>query len=83
MGYGLYSCTQGVNEWAGESIHWSPGSNDWNPMAGHFSQIVWKSTTHVGCGWADCAGKGPFEVCHYLPNGEWCSALLRLPLPSN
>jgi hypothetical protein len=49
---------------------------------GHFSQIVWKSTTSVGCATVDCsagglantgAGVSPwFTVCNYSPPGTSC-----------
>ena len=47
---------------------------------GHFSQIVWKSTTSVGCATVDCSASGLAEtgpgvprwltVCHYDPPGN-------------
>lgn len=45
---------------------------------GHFSQIVWKATTHVGCatvvcdslGNVDSSGSVPFTVCNYSPVGN-------------
>lgn len=45
---------------------------------GHFSQIVWKSTTHVGCATVTCPNLGnvdssepvPFTVCNYSPVGN-------------
>lgn len=45
---------------------------------GHFSQIVWKSTTEVGCatvvcdslGNVDASGSLPFTVCNYNPAGN-------------
>ena len=47
---------------------------------GHFSQIVWKATTHVGCATQDCSGKGLantggdvspyFTVCNYKSAGK-------------
>lgn len=46
---------------------------------GHFSQIVWQSTTNIGCATVDCsasgltntgAGVSPwFTVCNYKPAG--------------
>jgi hypothetical protein len=46
---------------------------------GHFSQIVWQSTTSIGCATVDCsasglantgAGVAPwFTVCNYQPAG--------------
>jgi hypothetical protein len=47
---------------------------------GHFSQIVWKSTTKIGCATYDCSGRGlantggsvppHFTVCNYSPAGK-------------
>lgn len=45
---------------------------------GHFSQIVWKGTTQVGCYTTVCSSLGnvdgesnvPFTVCNYSPAGE-------------
>jgi hypothetical protein len=43
---------------------------------GHFSQIVWKGTTQVGCATVVCSSLGnvtgsniPFTVCNYAPPG--------------
>jgi hypothetical protein len=45
---------------------------------GHFSQIVWKGTTHVGCWTKLCTKLGnvdgdsiPFTVCNYGPAGNF------------
>lgn len=46
---------------------------------GHFSQIVWKGTTHVACITHPCAKLGnvdssealPFTVCNYSPPGNF------------
>ena len=56
---------------------------------GHFSQIVWKSTTEVGCATVVCDKLGnvdsgsslPFTVCNYNPpgnsNGEYADNVLK------
>lgn len=44
---------------------------------GHFTQIVWKNTKHVGCSTVVCNSLGnvdsseplPFTVCNYDPPG--------------
>jgi hypothetical protein len=41
---------------------------------GHFSQVVWKGTTAIGCGSAPCGpgtsiGSGYFVACMYYPPG--------------
>lgn len=55
----------------------SPG---WNSAAGHFTQVVWKSTTLLGCAVATCSSglrgqgfswaKGTLVVCRYSPAGN-------------
>jgi hypothetical protein len=41
---------------------------------GHFTQLVWKSTTSTGCAAVNCTGKGGmdgfFLVCEYYPPGN-------------
>jgi uncharacterized protein YkwD len=36
---------------------------------GHFTQLVWKATTHVGCGMSQCGGMD-YWVCNYEPYGN-------------
>jgi hypothetical protein len=49
---------------------------------GHFSQIVWKSTTHVGCATQECPGglanvgsdvPPVFTVCNYRTPGNFAN----------
>jgi len=50
---------------------------------GHFSQIVWKGTTHVGCYTKDCSAQGLantggdvspyFTVCNYKSPGNFAN----------
>ena len=48
-----------------------------DPQASHFTQVVWKSSTQVGCAVQSCSGIfdasfGPakFFVCEYFPQGN-------------
>ncbi|HNN06058.1 MAG TPA: CAP domain-containing protein [Leptospiraceae bacterium] len=44
-----------------------PGSSS---KAGHFTQLVWKSTTEFGCGVAKSKSDRSFFVCNYNPPGN-------------
>ncbi|HSM51144.1 MAG TPA: CAP domain-containing protein [Thermoanaerobaculia bacterium] len=48
----------------------APGS-----FCGHYTQVVWRDTRAVGCGWAACElGRGrraAVWVCNYAPAGNW------------
>ena len=68
---------QGVQLWIDEKNHYNggplppdtPGSG---PQAiGHYTQMVWRTTTSVGCGTASGSGH-PFSilVCQYSPPGN-------------
>lgn len=59
---------------------------DTSDQWGHFTQIVWKSTTSVGCYTYDCTAQGLqktdanippfFTVCNYAPAGKFTLYLL-------
>jgi hypothetical protein len=48
-------------------------------VCGHYTQIVWKTTTRLGCGVALCDQNSPFMgfpkwefwVCNYAPPGNY------------
>ena len=43
----------------------------YSPDTGHFTQIVWKDSTEVGCGYKSCPGWwGYYMVCEYNPKGN-------------
>jgi uncharacterized protein YkwD len=39
-------------------------------QTGHFTQVVWTTTTQVGCGHVTCNGNDIY-VCNYDPAGNW------------
>ena len=45
----------------------------YNPNAGTFTQLVWKSTTKLGCGYA-CNGKNCYGICTYYPGGNYLNS---------
>jgi hypothetical protein len=54
------------DEVKGYSFH-QPG---FSMQTGHFTQVVWRGTTQVGCGMAQCKGNDVW-VCEYDPPGNW------------
>ena len=42
---------------------------NWKP-AGHYTQMVWRDTTRLGCGEAQCKGM-LMVVCNYDPPGNY------------
>ncbi|KAI0004287.1 CAP domain-containing protein [Russula compacta] len=72
-GTGKYTSTSAVEDWVSEASQYDPS----NPVPSHFTQVVWKATTSVGCGIQQCSGIFPAEyglatyiVCQYLPAGN-------------
>jgi len=40
-------------------------------VCGHYTQMVWRETTKVGCGLKKCPGMGAYIVCDYAKPGNW------------
>jgi uncharacterized protein YkwD len=65
---------QAVQMWADEARHYS-----YSPVyafeipTGHYTQMVWRKTTNIGCGFATCGSK-VIIVCRYSPPGNHIDA---------
>ena len=59
-----------VGMWAseGKRFRYSP-VYEFDIPTGHYSQVVWRTTTHVGCGMTKC-GRTAVVVCRYSPAGN-------------
>ncbi len=66
--------------WASENVNYNYASNSCpSGQCGHYTQMVWASTTQVGCGTTDCTTGSPFSefpqwtltVCQYSPPGNF------------
>ena len=71
---GAYHPEQMVGQWASERRWFAPGyfpnvsRRGWAAVA-HYTQIIWPTTTRVGCALASNA-RADFLVCHYAPAGN-------------
>ncbi|TWU74604.1 hypothetical protein ED733_000997 [Metarhizium rileyi] len=64
-----------VNMWGSERTMYNWASPNFYMNTGHFTQVVWKNTKTVGCGWKKCSGgpgkaNGFYVVCKYDPAGN-------------
>lgn len=59
-GTGNYTITDAINDWMSEASSYDPN----NPVASHFTQVVWKSTTQVGCATYTCPAGSIFDASY-------------------
>lgn len=55
-----------VNAWYSEGANYDYSSCS---VYDHFTQVIWKSTTQVGCAYKDCGGL--YIICSYNPAGNF------------
>ena len=72
---GAYSPEAMVGAWNGEKRYLRPGifpyvssTGNWQDVA-HFTQVIWKGTTHVGCA-VHRDARYDFLICRYSPKGN-------------
>lgn len=72
--------TEAVNTWASEGADYDYATNtcSGSNVCGHYTQLVWRDTTSVGCALHQCTTGSPFgsgewwfAVCDYAPAGNF------------
>jgi hypothetical protein len=74
--------TDAVNSWAGEAANYTYSTNSCaaGDTCGHYTQLVWRNTTAIGCAIQQCTTNSPFgapfndwvfEVCDFSPPGNF------------
>jgi uncharacterized protein YkwD len=61
---------QVVKAWAVEAEDYNYRTNTCSKACGHYTQIVWRDTTKVGCAFARVPGREVW-VCNYDPRGNY------------
>ncbi len=63
-----------VDAWASELEYWNEETLECNKewwYCGHYTQLVWHTSTEVGCAMVTCDGGEELWVCNYNPPGNW------------
>jgi len=70
MGLGHHDCSYALEGFYAEAQYYTPGGDAAGNMGAlHFTQVVWKDTKQLGCGWSYCNGDSRV-VCQYMNGGN-------------
>lgn len=64
---------EAANAWVSERKWYNYNSNScaYYDKCGHYTQIVWRGTSRVGCSRQVCGDGNVFMTCNYSPPGNW------------
>jgi uncharacterized protein YkwD len=69
-----WKAADAVNAWVGEKSDYNYASNSCaaGKQCGHYTQVVWRATTSIGCARVVCNNNGGvFIICSYDPPGNF------------
>ncbi len=67
---GAFDAKYVVDSWGSEKDDYNYDKNKCSSVCGHYTQMVWQSTTKVGCAKITCDGMDIW-VCEYDPPGNY------------
>jgi pathogenesis-related protein 1 len=71
---GTATAADAVDDWVSESASYDHATNTCatGQVCGHYTQVVWKATTKLGCALQDCPSLryGSTILCDYAPGGN-------------
>ncbi|MBA0826965.1 hypothetical protein Goarm_011776 [Gossypium armourianum] len=72
MGSDDMSVADALKMWIDEKAYYDHRSNscDVGEVCGHYTQVVWRDSVHVGCAKVRCDNGGTFITCNYDPFGN-------------
>ncbi|KAI9158977.1 Protein PRY2 [Paramyrothecium foliicola] len=70
LAIGYPNTTASIEAWGNERDKYDFGDAEFDEETGHFTQLVWKNTTDVGCGRRLCGERGWYLACEYWPRGN-------------
>lgn len=68
--YGSFTGTSIADYWYSEIDKYDFNNPGYNADAGAFTQLVWKNTQKIGCGYS-CKGQECYGICTYYPSGNY------------
>lgn len=74
LAMGYQNVTAAVDGWGNERANYDWDKPGFGENTGHFTELVWRNTTTVGCAAKDCTGinknQGFLLACEYWPGGN-------------
>merc|ERR1712224_1134987 len=70
LGIGYRDIEGSVNAWYNEESQYDYNNPGFSSATGHFTAMVWKSTTDLGCAVGVCSSGRKVYVCQYSPPGN-------------